>query len=81
MRNITIRDSRLDGTNLAVRIKTCRGRGGGVEDVLYASLAMLFFPKGRGACRRRPPTACTDPRARRDASRAEASPMPFSDSV
>ncbi len=33
VRNITIRDSRLDGTDLAVRIKTMRGRGGGVEDV------------------------------------------------
>ena len=31
IRNITIRDSKLDGTNLAVRIKTMRGRGGGVE--------------------------------------------------
>jgi polygalacturonase len=38
IRNITIRDSKLDGTNLAVRIKTMRGRGGGVEDVLYENL-------------------------------------------
>ena len=32
IRNVTIRDSNLDGTALAVRIKTMRGRGGGVED-------------------------------------------------
>ena len=38
MRNVTIRNSRLDGTNLAVRIKSMRGRGGGVEDVLYENL-------------------------------------------
>merc|ERR1712194_78743 len=38
VRNITIRDSFLNGTNLAVRIKSCRGRGGGVEDVLYDGL-------------------------------------------
>ena len=34
IRNVTIRDSVLKGTNLAVRIKTSRGRGGGVEDVV-----------------------------------------------
>lgn len=39
VRNITIRDSVLDGTNLAVRIKSMRGRGGGVEDVLYENLS------------------------------------------
>ena len=38
IRNVTIRDSRVNGTNLAVRIKTARGRGGGVEDVLYENL-------------------------------------------
>jgi hypothetical protein len=38
VRNITIRDSVLNGTNLAVRIKSMRGRGGGVEDVLYENL-------------------------------------------
>ena len=38
VRNITIRDSVLEGTNLAVRIKSMRGRGGGVEDVLYENL-------------------------------------------
>ena len=38
IRNVTIRDSNLDGTALAVRIKTMRGRGGGVEDVLYENL-------------------------------------------
>jgi polygalacturonase len=38
VRNVTIRDSVLDGTNLAVRIKSMRGRGGGVEDVLYQNL-------------------------------------------
>jgi polygalacturonase len=32
--NITIRNSVLHGTNLAVRLKTSRGRGGGIEDVL-----------------------------------------------
>ena len=35
---MTIRDSVLEGTNLAVRIKTMRGRGGGVEDVLYQNM-------------------------------------------
>eukprot|EP00658_Telonema_sp_P-2_P066314 TRINITY_DN55363_c0_g1_i2.p1 TRINITY_DN55363_c0_g1~~TRINITY_DN55363_c0_g1_i2.p1 ORF type:complete len:391 (-),score=60.19 TRINITY_DN55363_c0_g1_i2:253-1425(-) len=39
IRNVTIRDSKLNGTNLAVRIKTARGRGGGVENVLYENLA------------------------------------------
>lgn len=39
VRNITIRDSVLDGTNLAVRLKTSRGRGGGIEDVLYSNLS------------------------------------------
>jgi polygalacturonase len=29
----------VDGTNLAVRIKTMRGRGGGVEDVVYENLS------------------------------------------
>ena len=38
VRNITIRNSELHGTNLAVRIKTMRGRGGGVEDVLYENM-------------------------------------------
>jgi len=38
VRNITIRDSFLKGTNLAVRLKTMRGRGGGIEDVLYENL-------------------------------------------
>jgi polygalacturonase len=38
VRNITIRDSYLKGTNLAVRLKTMRGRGGGIEDVLYENL-------------------------------------------
>ena len=38
VRNVTIRDSHVDGTNLAVRIKSMRGRGGGVEDVLYQNL-------------------------------------------
>ena len=38
IRNVTIRDSLVDGTNLAVRIKSCRGRGGGVEDVVYENL-------------------------------------------
>jgi len=38
VRNVTIRNSVLNGTNLAVRIKSMRGRGGGVEDVLYENL-------------------------------------------
>jgi polygalacturonase len=38
VRNVTVRDSELHGTNLAVRIKTSRGRGGGVEDVVYENL-------------------------------------------
>jgi hypothetical protein len=38
VRNVTIRDSVLDGTNTAVRIKSCRGRGGGVENVLYENM-------------------------------------------
>lgn len=39
VRNITIRNSTLHGADLAVRIKTDRGRGGGVEDVLFENLA------------------------------------------
>ena len=39
IRNVTIRDSELGGADLAVRIKTQRGRGGGVEDVLYQNLS------------------------------------------
>jgi len=38
IRNVTIRDSELDGTNLAVRLKTMRGRGGGIQDILYQNL-------------------------------------------
>lgn len=38
VRNVTIRNSILHGTNLAVRLKTMRGRGGGIEDVLYQNL-------------------------------------------
>jgi len=38
IRNVTIRDSRVHGTNLAVRIKSMRGRGGGVEDVTYENI-------------------------------------------
>ena len=38
MRNVTFRDSTLNGTDWAVRIKSARGRGGGVEDVLYENL-------------------------------------------
>ena len=36
--NITVRNSVLKGTNLAVRLKTSRGRGGGIKDVLYENL-------------------------------------------
>lgn len=36
--NVTIRDSILQGTQRAVRIKSCRGRGGGVDSVLYQNL-------------------------------------------
>ncbi|KAJ8610479.1 hypothetical protein CTAYLR_007773 [Chrysophaeum taylorii] len=36
--NVTIRDSELDGTAKAVRIKSMRGRGGGVADVVYRNL-------------------------------------------
>jgi len=35
IRNVVIRNSSLHGTNTAVRIKSMRGRGGGVENVLY----------------------------------------------
>eukprot|EP01065_Artemidia_motanka_P027529 TRINITY_DN32717_c0_g1_i1.p1 TRINITY_DN32717_c0_g1~~TRINITY_DN32717_c0_g1_i1.p1 ORF type:complete len:456 (+),score=140.37 TRINITY_DN32717_c0_g1_i1:57-1370(+) len=38
VRNVTIRDSVLHGTNVGVRVKSCRGRGGGIEDVLYDGL-------------------------------------------
>ena len=38
VRNVTVRDAVLHGTNLAVRIKSMRGRGGGVEDVVYENL-------------------------------------------
>ena len=35
VRNVVIRNSECHGTNTGVRIKSCRGRGGGVENVLY----------------------------------------------
>lgn len=38
IRNVTIRDSTCHGTDLAVRLKTMRGRGGGIEDILYQNL-------------------------------------------
>lgn len=38
VRDILIRNSELNGTNLAVRIKSMRGRGGGVEGVVYDGL-------------------------------------------
>ena len=38
VRNVTFRDSTLNGTDWAVRIKSARGRGGGVENVLYENL-------------------------------------------
>lgn len=38
VRDVLIRDSVLHGTNLAVRIKSMRGRGGGVEAVVYENL-------------------------------------------
>ena len=38
IRNVVVRDSVLNGTNLAVRIKSERGRGGGVENVIYENL-------------------------------------------
>lgn len=38
VRNITVRDSDFGGADLAVRIKTERGRGGGAEDILYENL-------------------------------------------
>lgn len=38
IRNVTIRDSVLAGADLAVRIKTARGRGGGAEDILFQNL-------------------------------------------
>eukprot|EP01062_Namystynia_karyoxenos_P067415 TRINITY_DN61368_c0_g1_i1.p1 TRINITY_DN61368_c0_g1~~TRINITY_DN61368_c0_g1_i1.p1 ORF type:complete len:471 (+),score=87.24 TRINITY_DN61368_c0_g1_i1:76-1413(+) len=36
--NVTIRDSELNGTQVAVRVKSCRARGGRVEHVLYEGL-------------------------------------------
>lgn len=38
VRDVVVRDSELHGTDLAVRIKSKRGRGGGVEDVVYERL-------------------------------------------
>eukprot|EP00911_Craspedida_sp_UC1_P002381 UC1_evm2s1780 len=38
VRNVTIRNSALAGTNTAVRLKSCRGRGGGIENVVYDGL-------------------------------------------
>ena len=38
VKNIVVRDSILHGTNLAVRLKTARGRGGGIANVLYENL-------------------------------------------
>eukprot|EP01043_Picozoa_sp_COSAG02_P058525 COSAG02_NODE_7298_length_3077_cov_81.755876_4_plen_393_part_00 len=37
--DVIVRDSILAGTNLAVRLKTSRGRGGGIERVLYENLS------------------------------------------
>jgi polygalacturonase len=37
--DVVVRNSVLDGTNLAVRLKTSRGRGGGIEGVLYENLS------------------------------------------
>ena len=39
VRNVTIRQGTLSGTDRAVRIKSARGRGGGVEGVLYENLS------------------------------------------
>jgi len=39
VRNVTIRDSHLGGADLAVRIKTARGRGGGAEDIVFENLS------------------------------------------
>ena len=41
VRNVTVRGGTLVGTDRAVRIKSARGRGGGVEGVLYEHLAGL----------------------------------------
>lgn len=35
VRNVTIRNSICNGTNTGVRLKSCRGRGGGIENILY----------------------------------------------
>lgn len=35
---MTVRDSSLHGTNVAVRLKSARTRGGGIEDVAYRNL-------------------------------------------
>ena len=37
--DVVVRDSALDGTNLAVRLKTSRGRGGGIQNVVYLHLS------------------------------------------
>ena len=39
VRDITVRNSRLAGADLAVRAKTSRGRGGGAEDIVFERLA------------------------------------------
>lgn len=38
VRNVVIRNSYCNGTNTAVRIKSCRGRGGGVENIVYDNM-------------------------------------------
>ena len=37
VRNVAIRNSSLDGTDTAVRIKSCRGRGGAMQAAVYCS--------------------------------------------
>ena len=37
--NVTVRDSTLEGTNVAVRLKSARTRGGGIQGVLYSNLS------------------------------------------
>lgn len=39
VRNVVIRDSTCDGTNVGVRLKSMRGRGGGIENVLYQNMS------------------------------------------
>jgi polygalacturonase len=46
IRNVTMRNSTCNGTSTSVRIKTCRGRGGVVEDIYYYDFNLTNVNEG-----------------------------------